>query len=236
MGLCLPTPHPSEHVTRLAKLKKADVPAKLNGWPMARPGCPLSSRPKARKRKCRKKARRVPKPWGRTCRGAGSLPPRRGHAPRLQPRCFVCKDSCPDPHCHPSPPHGGGLAPLAGERQASELCICQSIRKCIEVRSGWCKTGGRTRLADYFGIERVDQRRKLMVTASNSVRMARIFSAMGPMASRQEQPTGLDEPLLSAQGRVKLQTSLLRAPIGRWCAQLNALSFNSLLVCCPADT
>ena len=39
-----------EHVTRLAKLKKATLPAKRSGWPMAPAGCPPSSPPKPRSR------------------------------------------------------------------------------------------------------------------------------------------------------------------------------------------
>ena len=39
-----------EHVTRLAKLKKATLPAKPNGWPMAPAGCLPSSPSKPRSR------------------------------------------------------------------------------------------------------------------------------------------------------------------------------------------
>ena len=54
----------------------------------------------------------------------------------------------------------------------------QTIRKRIEEHFGWGKTIGRIRHTLYRGIRSVDQQFKLTMTASNIVRMARIFTAL----------------------------------------------------------
>lgn len=56
--------------------------------------------------------------------------------------------------------------------------------KRIEEHFGWGKTIGRIRQTVYRGIKRVDQHFKLTMTASNIVRMVRMFSAVPRGAGR----------------------------------------------------
>lgn len=99
---------------------------------------------------------------------------------------LACRQRHVTPHMASHSTCWGGTAPSMGERHAmgAIYAISQTIRKRIEEHFGWGKTVGRIRQAVYRGIERVDQHFKLTMTASNIVRMARLFSAMGPVVSR----------------------------------------------------
>lgn len=101
-------------------------------------------------------------------------------------RDFVqaCRQRHVTPHVASHSTRWGGSAIDGRTTRHSGYAISQTIRKRIEEHFGWGKTVGRIRQTVYRGIERVDQHFKLTMTASNIVRMARIFSAMRAAASR----------------------------------------------------
>lgn len=101
-------------------------------------------------------------------------------------RDFVqaCRQRGVTPHVASHSTRWGGSAIDGRTTRHKGYAISQTIRKRIEEHFGWGKTVGRIRQTVYRGIERVDQHFKLTMTASNIVRMARIFSAMGAAASR----------------------------------------------------
>jgi IS5 family transposase len=101
-------------------------------------------------------------------------------------RDFVqaCRKRHVTPHIASHRTRWGGSATDGRTTRHGGYAISQTIRKRIEEHFGWGKTVGRIRQTVYRGVERVDQHFKLTMTASNIVRMARIFSAMGQVASR----------------------------------------------------
>lgn len=101
-------------------------------------------------------------------------------------RDFVqaCRQRHVTPHVASHSTRWGGSAIDGRTTRHWGYAVSQSIRKRIEEHFGWGKTVGRIRQTLYRGIERVDQQFKLTMTASNIVRMARIFSAMQAAASR----------------------------------------------------
>lgn len=101
-------------------------------------------------------------------------------------RDFVqaCRQRHVTPHVASHGTRWGGSAIDGRTRRHAGYASSQVIRKRIEEHFGWGKTIGRIRQTLYRGIERVDQQFKLTMTASNIVRMARIFSAMAPVQGR----------------------------------------------------
>lgn len=94
------------------------------------------------------------------------------------------RQRCVTPHVASHSTRWGGSAIDSRTIRHTGYAISQTIRKRIEEHFGLGKTVGRIRQTVYRGIERVDQHFKLTMTASNIVRMARIFSATGAAASR----------------------------------------------------
>lgn len=101
-------------------------------------------------------------------------------------RDFVqaCRQRHVTPHVASHSTRWGGSAIDGRTTRHGGYAISQTIRKRIEEHFGWGKTVGRIRQTVYRGIERVDQHFKLTMTASNIVRMARMFSAMEPQMSK----------------------------------------------------
>jgi len=101
-------------------------------------------------------------------------------------RDFVqaCRQRHVTPHVASHSTRWGGSAIDGRTTRHWGYAVSQTIRKRIEEHFGWGKTVGRIRQTLYRGIERVDQQFKLTMTASNIVRMARMFGAMGQLASR----------------------------------------------------
>jgi IS5 family transposase len=101
-------------------------------------------------------------------------------------RDFVqaCRQRHVTPHVASHSTRWGGSAIDGRTTRHGGYAISQTIRKRIEEHFGWGKTVGRIRQTVYRGIERVDQHFKLTMTASNIVRMARMFSAMGQQMSK----------------------------------------------------
>lgn len=95
-------------------------------------------------------------------------------------RDFVqaCRQRRVTPHVASNDTRIGGSAIDGRTTRHTGYAISQTIRKRIEEHFGWGKTVGRIRQTLYRGIRRVDQQFKLTMTASNIVRMARIFTAM----------------------------------------------------------
>jgi hypothetical protein len=78
----------------------------------------------------------------------------------------------------------GGSAIDGRTTRHGGYAISQTVRKRIEEHFCWGKTIGRIRQTLYRGIRRVDQHFKLTMTASNIVRMARMFSPTAQGALR----------------------------------------------------
>lgn len=90
----------------------------------------------------------------------------------------ACRKRRVTPHVASNDTRIGGSAIDGRTTRHSGYAISQTIRKRIEEHFGWGKTVGRIRQTLYRGIRRVDQHFKLTMTASNIVRMARMFSAV----------------------------------------------------------
>lgn len=88
------------------------------------------------------------------------------------------------PHVAANDTRIGGSAVDGRTTRHSGYAMSQTVRKRIEEHFGWGKTIGRIRQTLYRGIRRVDQHFKLTMTASNIVRMARMFSAAPQGAMR----------------------------------------------------
>lgn len=101
-------------------------------------------------------------------------------------RDFVdaCRQRRVTPHVASNDTRIGGSAIDGRTTRHTGYAISQTIRKRIEEHFGWGKTIGRIRQTLYRGIRRVDQQFKLTMTASNIVRMARMFSAVPQGATR----------------------------------------------------
>ena len=101
-------------------------------------------------------------------------------------RDFVqaCRERRVTPHVASHKTRWGGSAIDARTTRHPGYAMSQTKRKRIEEHFGWGKTVGRIRQTVYRGIRRVDQQFKLTMTASNIVRMARIFSSMPQAMAR----------------------------------------------------
>lgn len=101
-------------------------------------------------------------------------------------RDFVqaCRERRVTPHVASHETRWGGSAIDARTTRHPGYAVSQTKRKRIEEHFGWGKTVGRIRQTVYRGIRRVDQQFKLTMTASNIVRMARIFSSMPQAMAR----------------------------------------------------
>ena len=96
----------------------------------------------------------------------------------------ACRQRRVTPHVASNDARIGGSAIDGRTTRHSGYAISQTIRKRIEEHFGWGKTIGRIRQTLYRGIRRVDQQFKLTMTASNIVRMARMFNPMPQGAAR----------------------------------------------------
>ena len=89
----------------------------------------------------------------------------------------ACRERRVTPHVAANDTRRGGSAIDGRTTRHAGYALSQTIRKRIEEHFGWGKTVGRIRQTLYRGIRRVDQHFKLTMTASNIVRMAKLFSA-----------------------------------------------------------
>jgi transposase len=89
----------------------------------------------------------------------------------------ACRARRVTPHVAANDTRNGGSAIDGRTTRHSGYAASQTIRKRIEEHFGWGKTVGHIRQTLYRGIRRVDQHFKLTMTASNIVRMARMFGA-----------------------------------------------------------
>jgi transposase len=96
----------------------------------------------------------------------------------------ACRQRRVTPHVAANDTRIGGSAIDGRTTRHSGYAVSQTIRKRIEEHFGWGKTIGRIRQTLYRGIKRVDQHFKLTMTASNIVRMARMFSVLPQAAMR----------------------------------------------------
>lgn len=96
----------------------------------------------------------------------------------------ACRRRRVTPHVAANDTRIGGSAIDGRTTRHSGYAISQTVRKRIEEHFGWGKTVGHIRQTLYRGIRRVDQHFKLTMTASNIVRMARMFSATAQGATR----------------------------------------------------
>lgn len=96
----------------------------------------------------------------------------------------ACRQRRVTPHVAANDTRIGGSAIDGRTTRHAGYAISQTIRKRIEEHFGWGKTVGRIRQTLYRGIRRVDQQFKLTMTASNIVRMARMFSSTPQGAMR----------------------------------------------------
>jgi len=96
----------------------------------------------------------------------------------------ACRQRRVTPHVAANDTRIGGSAIDRRTTRHGGYAISQTVRKRIEEHFGWGKTIGRIRQTLYRGIRRVDQHFKLTMTASNIVRMARMFSATAQGAMR----------------------------------------------------
>jgi transposase len=96
----------------------------------------------------------------------------------------ACRQRRVTPHVAANDTRIGGSAIDGRTTRHSGYAVSQTIRKRIEEHFGWGKTIGRIRQTLYRGLRRVDQHFKLTMTASNIVRMARMFSATPQGAMR----------------------------------------------------
>ena len=87
----------------------------------------------------------------------------------------ACRQRRVTPHVASNDTRIGGSAIDGRTTRHAGYAISQTIRKRIEEHFGWGKTIGRIRQTLYRGLRRVDQHFKLTMTASNIVRMARLF-------------------------------------------------------------
>jgi hypothetical protein len=78
----------------------------------------------------------------------------------------------------------GGSAIDGRTTRHSSYARSQTVRKRIEEHFSWGKTVGRIWQTLYRSPRRVDQHFKLTLTASNTVRMARILTSMPQGATR----------------------------------------------------
>ncbi len=118
----------------------------------------------------------------------------------------ACRQLCVTPHVASHTMRWGGSAIDGRTTRHTGYAISQTSRKRIEEHFGWGKTVGRIRQTVYRGIERVDQQFKLTMTASNIVRIARMFSAMGAGSGKPVGATdGLGEHLLGLRSSFKCQ-------------------------------
>ena len=101
-------------------------------------------------------------------------------------RDFVqaCRERRVTPHVASHATRWGGSAIDARTTRHPGYAVSQIKRKRIEEHFGWGKTVGRIRQTVYRGLRRVDQQFKLTMTASNIVRMARIFCSMPQSMAR----------------------------------------------------
>jgi ParB family chromosome partitioning protein len=105
-----------ESVTRLAKLKKADIASEAErladgtGWMPAIFKAEGPQEPRRRKARSRT-PRRMPRQWRMNPPRRWPLDPRRRQAPRPRPGRFAGRRSPHDPHHHQPPAHGGDLRP-----------------------------------------------------------------------------------------------------------------------------
>ncbi|TAN31351.1 IS5 family transposase, partial [bacterium] len=88
----------------------------------------------------------------------------------------ACRRRRVTPHVASNDTRIGGSAIDGRTSRHAGYAVSQTIRKRIEEHFGWGKTIGRIRQTLYRGIRRVDQHFKLTMTASNIVRMARMFT------------------------------------------------------------
>ncbi len=96
----------------------------------------------------------------------------------------ACRARRVSPHVATNDTRNGGSAIDGRTTRHSGYAASQTVRKRIEEHFGWGKTVGHIRQTLYRGIRRVDQHFKLTMTASNIVRMARMFSAAPQGAMR----------------------------------------------------
>jgi transposase len=88
----------------------------------------------------------------------------------------ACRQRRVTPHVAANDTRIGGSAIDGRTTRHGGYAVSQTIRKSIEEHFGWGKTIGRIRQTVYRGLRRADQHFKLTMTASNIVRMARMFS------------------------------------------------------------
>lgn len=96
----------------------------------------------------------------------------------------ACRQRRVTPHVAANDARRGGSAIDGRTTRHSGYAISQLIRKRIEEHFGWGKTVGRIRQTLYRGLKRVDQHFKLTMTASNIVRMARMFGTAAQGVAR----------------------------------------------------
>ncbi len=96
----------------------------------------------------------------------------------------ACRQRRVTPHVASNDTRIGGSAIDGRTTRHAGYAVSQTIRKRIEEHFGWGKTIGRIRQTLYRGIRRVDQHFKLTMTASNIVRMARMFTQIPQGAVR----------------------------------------------------
>jgi len=109
----------------------------------------------------------------------GKQPKRVGADEAYDTRDFVaaCRERKVTPHVASNDTRRGGSAIDTRTTRHVWNALSQTIRKRIEEHFGWGKTAGHIRHAVYRGLWRVDQQFKLLLTASNILRIARILSA-----------------------------------------------------------
>ena len=90
----------------------------------------------------------------------------------------ACRERGVTPHAVANDTRRGGSAIDGRTMRHAGYAPSQTIRKRIEEHFGWGKTVGRIHQTLCRGIRRVDQHFKLTMTASNIVRMAKLFSAV----------------------------------------------------------
>lgn len=90
----------------------------------------------------------------------------------------ACRQRKITPHVASHTTRRGGTAVDARTTRHAGYTVSQRIRKRVEEHFGWSKTVGHIRQTVYRGLQRVDQHFKLTMTASNIVRMARIWTTM----------------------------------------------------------
>jgi transposase len=94
----------------------------------------------------------------------------------------ACRARKVTPHVAQNNTRPGGSAIDVRTTRHQSYRLSQVARKRIEEHFGWGKTVGRIRQTLYRGLRRVDQHFKLTMTASNLIRMARIFHGAAQVA------------------------------------------------------